>query len=817
MGGERRHPTIKDVSAGNIQMLREDVMRLVSEGLVKLETDANASYERQGNMAFYSKENLALRLGIRNHPLLKRLTCALWRLVCKTDQPMNFDGYHELMIRLHKILMEHFNASDSFVQIQEDWASDAKTHEILTYENFHLAIFELVDLWCDSINVNDYISLLYLILEGITRIENARFALRPLEEILYTDVVDVSLQRSIEDIESIMSSMSEDPVTPPVVQVPLPEKRIKAKSQPLPPPNTPNLPLSPVVAPPASPKAPLPAAVATTEANMADTPSPPLLPPSKRIHCLKSRLTPIVYSTMPTTPDNELNHLPRLQSSSSNTHLPLVATPPNVNTNNHATTSSLIPPSEDVPPSLPSTAQYKINILPPIATPAPSSKQVPIKVSPTRLPEVATSVEPPSPQRVTVPPKPVKETVPLERRDFGGFSILSPKDLLPPASVKYSVSHAYRGPETAPMGVNLTHAIAQLGEDHRAGLRHALLERNHHAVYRKTPPKLVIMDAKPSSVTSDISSESSVDPPGKALVRKSIDFQKESIELVTELASSVLGVTSGSPTRRKSQEQIRRISKDSVGIPPGTPDRQELSLVAHGAANTWGKAAVNVNNTDSTLGRLPEDVAAYWSRPQGTPKHFLPRSLRHKHKRLLDATSTPTHLRDTPSDLIRIETLSAQRAQRQSTSESPRPSRMILPPEPIRPSPPSPLISPNLSIDTAQMTKHDEARVPLPPSAQRPRLLDTAGSKNRSSAIPPRGIKPLLNRPVVNLQDAPPTNLSVGATRLGSSNGDTASLPPDNQTRPLKKAKAKKAKRFEEPKFNIVAKPPAQRVATKRQ
>ncbi|KAH9098365.1 hypothetical protein Ae201684P_017580 [Aphanomyces euteiches] len=812
MGGERRHPTIKDVSAGNIQTLQEDVMRLVSEGLVKLEADANASYERQGNMAFYSKENLALRLGIRNHPLLKRLTCALWRLVCKTDAPMKFDGYHELMIRLHKILMEHFNASDSFVQIQEDWASDAKNHEILTYENFHLAIFELVDLWCDSINVNDYISLLYLILEGITRIEKARFALRPLEEILYTDVVDVSLQRSIEDIESIMSSISEDPVTSPVVQAPLPERLIKAKSQPPPPPNTPNQPLSPVAAPPASPKAPLPDAGATTEVDMSDPPSPSLLPP--------------IHSTMPTTPDNELNHLPRLPSSSSNARLPLVATPPNVKTNNYETPPSLIPPSEDVPPSLPSTAQYKTNILPPIATPAPSSNKVPMKVSPTRLPEVATSVEPSPPQRVIVPPKPVKETVPLERRDFGGFSILSPKDSLPPASVKYTVSQAYRGPETAPMGANLMHAIAQLGEDHRAELRHALLERNHHAVYRKTPPKLVIMDAKPPSVASDTSSESSVDPPGKALARKSIDFQKESIELVTEFASSVLGVTSGSPTRRKSQEQMRRISKDSVGIPPGTPDRQELSLVAHRAANTWGEAAGNANNTDSTLGRLPEDVAAYWSRPQGAPKHFLPRSLRHKHKRLLDATSTPTQLRDPPSDLIRIETLSAQRAQRQSTSESPRPSRMILPPEPIRPSPPSPLITPNLSIDTAQMTKHDEARGPLPPSAQRPRLLDTAGSKNRSSAVPPRGIKPLLNRPVVNLQDAPPTKLSVGATRLGSSNGDTTSLPPDNQTRPLKKAKAKKGKRFEEPKFNIVAKPPApatsdfvtiQRVATKRQ
>ncbi|RHY63572.1 hypothetical protein DYB30_002187 [Aphanomyces astaci] len=101
-------------------------------------------------------ENLESRLGLRVHPLLGRLTWMFWLMVgSQHAMGMEYEGYQGIMVRIHKVLIELFDIEDSKVLIREDWVRDTNATHELTYELFHLSLFELIDIWCDSLRPDD--------------------------------------------------------------------------------------------------------------------------------------------------------------------------------------------------------------------------------------------------------------------------------------------------------------------------------------------------------------------------------------------------------------------------------------------------------------------------------------------------------------------------------------------------------------------------------------------------------------------------------------------------------------------------------------
>ncbi|OQS07421.1 hypothetical protein THRCLA_00557 [Thraustotheca clavata] len=202
--------SMKQVDSTNVQLVRSDALRLVTEGVVLVEPEAPTSYDKQGNLAYYSEESLMQRLSHREHPLLRQLTKTFWSLTQKEfTSTMSFDGYYDIMIRVHKILNEHFDVESTLHMIEDDWNSDTQEEGSLSYEAFHLSMYELVDLWCDSVDVNDYVSLLFLILKGITRLENHHLFLKELEDVYFTDVEDDALRSSMADIENDLGDIKE--------------------------------------------------------------------------------------------------------------------------------------------------------------------------------------------------------------------------------------------------------------------------------------------------------------------------------------------------------------------------------------------------------------------------------------------------------------------------------------------------------------------------------------------------------------------------------------------------------------------------------
>ncbi|KAF0683783.1 Aste57867_24167 [Aphanomyces stellatus] len=813
--------TIKNVSTRNIEALRDNALRLVSEGyvrvhqalfrhrigsVVELEEEAHAAYERQGNMAYYSEDNLARRLAIRDHPLLRRLTCALWRLVCHATAPMDVDGYGELMIRLHKILVEHFDANASYIQIKvqdprdvllrvaacccvllrvatcgyvwlrvaacccvwlhvatcgyvllrvaaccyvwlrvatcgyvwlrvatcgyvwlrDDWESDTKGEACLTYNNFHLSMFELVDLWCDSIQAEDYVSLLYLILEGITRSEQCRFVLRDLKDVLYTDVVDAALKRSMMDIEAILATMLEEPIMPPTIlnmQVGQALEMTKA--------STTAAEISPAShhrakTPPRdtsfSAKEPAMTALPATFTSSPQSPkkspkskhdkTPPKQRKSTRSVSQVQVSVPGKASSSTTT---STKHDARSESFASaavmalsdettSPHTPL----PNprlrldspVRTDHDDDLSTALSPWDDsAPPILlaaptPSSSIAKL--------PASSSvKATPVtRASQAQLPDLSPSTAVP-PGRLARPS--AKEPMPLETREFGGFSIMSSKDVNTSMSATNGASPTVFKPnapsENGSKGVGLGVGNFQdtPSEERIAEIRRAFQDQKRQSFVRKrTPPTLAIVDKPPLIVEADDDNDGAMQPPetpvkGKARARLLSQIRKESVELVTALASTLTGdkphAESNQPasTKPPSGTTGAMIHRPSLAAALASPrpsiDYGVVQLAINSAPlGTPSKGGPQGNDDDAMLSphALLHIGLQDLPRPTGAPKHRVPRRLRHDLKSpLADTAMSPNDDATTPGgDMLTVHKLTSPRYPDPAVAHTPKRSTM---------------------------------------------------------------------------------------------------------------------------------------------
>ncbi|RHY29973.1 hypothetical protein DYB32_004715 [Aphanomyces invadans] len=108
----------------HVEEIRQAVIRLVADGEVKTELaeGERVSYDRQGDLKFYTDVSDAF--------------CV----------PIGSERRGRILLRIHKVLIELFDVEESKVLIREDWVRDTNATNALTYELFHLSLFELIDI-----------------------------------------------------------------------------------------------------------------------------------------------------------------------------------------------------------------------------------------------------------------------------------------------------------------------------------------------------------------------------------------------------------------------------------------------------------------------------------------------------------------------------------------------------------------------------------------------------------------------------------------------------------------------------------------------
>ncbi|KDO17542.1 hypothetical protein SPRG_17048 [Saprolegnia parasitica CBS 223.65] len=163
-------PSVVPKLTDHVRNFRQVLQELVAQGAIV--TNNKALYTQQGNLAFYTRKNVTRRLQLRRHPELIRLSKLFWATVVPSMvETMDFHRYEQIFLRIHKVLAKIYRVEAGAINLEDDWRRDTNGNcRGLSYELFHAALFETIDIWCNSVKVQDYINLLASLLDGITRL-----------------------------------------------------------------------------------------------------------------------------------------------------------------------------------------------------------------------------------------------------------------------------------------------------------------------------------------------------------------------------------------------------------------------------------------------------------------------------------------------------------------------------------------------------------------------------------------------------------------------------------------------------------------------
>ena len=141
---------------------------------VRLKRDGKSediSMLRQGNMDFYSNDNLIYRKMLRSTKEILNILKRWWKAcdaLKEEDGTLGKRAYLAMDVKIQKALNRHFEARKAWEIAEKDWVRDSRGENTIDEKKFYDAIFELADMWTDSVEENDYVELLDTLLRAIT-------------------------------------------------------------------------------------------------------------------------------------------------------------------------------------------------------------------------------------------------------------------------------------------------------------------------------------------------------------------------------------------------------------------------------------------------------------------------------------------------------------------------------------------------------------------------------------------------------------------------------------------------------------------------
>ena len=138
----------------------------VAEGRVTLEMeeeDEEPSILKQGDLVFYTSASLAARRRLGNHPAILEAIRSHWKaLVGYKPEGQRFveqDEYLRYFLLLHSRLVPDVTEDEARAVVAAEWVKDSKGGDRMDYASFHAALFEVLDTFTASIDLELYIDL----------------------------------------------------------------------------------------------------------------------------------------------------------------------------------------------------------------------------------------------------------------------------------------------------------------------------------------------------------------------------------------------------------------------------------------------------------------------------------------------------------------------------------------------------------------------------------------------------------------------------------------------------------------------------------
>ncbi|KAF0752423.1 hypothetical protein AaE_006042 [Aphanomyces astaci] len=147
----------------SIYTVRQAQAQLVADGQ-HLTDLAKPRNDDDGTL--YTRESLVLRYGLRRHPGIVNAVQVLWDFDGPRDDLgcLEKAGYVAFYLCVAKYLDSSFQMASAAATVEAEWEIDRKGCDALSFVMFFDSLFQLADLWVDSLDPADYVAFL----DGIT-------------------------------------------------------------------------------------------------------------------------------------------------------------------------------------------------------------------------------------------------------------------------------------------------------------------------------------------------------------------------------------------------------------------------------------------------------------------------------------------------------------------------------------------------------------------------------------------------------------------------------------------------------------------------
>jgi adenylate/nucleoside-diphosphate kinase len=130
---------------------------------------AAVPYHMQGNSRFETEAAKTRRQLIMYDAAVRDAITRYWSITPKTEAGrVSKAVYTGVCLRISKVILPGFSEEESKKVIEDDWANDSQGAETLDYFLFYRAIFQLADIWTNSLDVKEYVDFLIKIFRRIT-------------------------------------------------------------------------------------------------------------------------------------------------------------------------------------------------------------------------------------------------------------------------------------------------------------------------------------------------------------------------------------------------------------------------------------------------------------------------------------------------------------------------------------------------------------------------------------------------------------------------------------------------------------------------
>jgi hypothetical protein len=148
------------------EQMQADAEKEIQEKKIMLEHSPSKAQllnmKNEGDFSHYTKENLMKRKRLMKDPEVVSAVNEFWKIIdlIKDEGNLNKESYVLLNLKMHLALIPDVDRVEAEERAGEDWDKDTNGTGVLDYEQFFSSMFEVADIWVESIDGIEYAAFL---------------------------------------------------------------------------------------------------------------------------------------------------------------------------------------------------------------------------------------------------------------------------------------------------------------------------------------------------------------------------------------------------------------------------------------------------------------------------------------------------------------------------------------------------------------------------------------------------------------------------------------------------------------------------------